>query len=215
MFGSRPAGDRIGFLEHPIGGDDSGHVVSLTLSGRRQVLTKDFYGIVGLAWEPGGERLLFGAARPAWVADAPFSRWRWTGKLQLLRRETGHLTIQDVAKDGSLLLTRDIKGDEVFGHFSRREGSLDGVAECVPSDISERRWKPLVAFGSGRNDRIRIPGLFALYSPRGSPQAFGGRNADGALTQFEVHRSSLSAGDAAVCQFATEVIADRPWNSAG
>jgi dipeptidyl aminopeptidase/acylaminoacyl peptidase len=113
-----PNGDRIAFLEHPIENDDSGHVVSLTVAGRREVLTKDFYGIVGLAWEPGGKQLLFGGSEAGVGGGRALFKVALDGNMQLLRRETGHLTIQDVANDGSLLLTRDIKGDEVFGHFS-------------------------------------------------------------------------------------------------
>ncbi len=123
-----PTGDRIGFLEHPLKNDDSGRVVSLTLSGRRTVLSKDFFSIVGLAWAPAGDRLLFGASEAGIGGGRALFRVGLDGKPQLRRRETGHLTIQDIAKDGSLLMTRDVEGDEIFGHFSptRKIARWDG-----------------------------------------------------------------------------------------
>ena len=134
-----PAGDRIGFLEHPIDGDDGGHAVSLTTSGQRTVLSKDFYGIVGLAWAPAGDRLLFGASEAGIGGGRALFRVGLDGKEELLRRETGHLTIQDIAKDGSLLLVRDIKSDEVFGHFpsDEKDRSLRWLSVCLPTSLSD------------------------------------------------------------------------------
>jgi DNA-binding winged helix-turn-helix (wHTH) protein/Tol biopolymer transport system component len=134
-----PAGDRVGFLEHPIENDDAGHVISLRLSGRREVLSKDFYGIVGLAWTPGADRLLFGASEAGVGGGRALFRVGLDGKTELLRRETGHLTIQDVARDGSLLLTRDVQGDEVFGHFPpyRSDRSLGWMSISLPTALSD------------------------------------------------------------------------------
>jgi DNA-binding winged helix-turn-helix (wHTH) protein/Tol biopolymer transport system component len=134
-----PAGDRIGFLEHPIDGDDSGHVVSLTLSGHREVLSKDFSAIVGLVWAPAGDRLVFGAREAGIGGGRALFIVGLDAKPALLRRETGNLTAQDITKDGQLLLTRDVKGDEVFGHFgaNEKDRSLVWRSVCLPTSLSD------------------------------------------------------------------------------
>jgi DNA-binding winged helix-turn-helix (wHTH) protein/Tol biopolymer transport system component len=134
-----PAGDRIGFLEHPLDGDDSGHVANLTLSGRREVLSKDFSAIVGLVWAPAGDRLVFGAREAGIGGGRALFTVGLDGKPALLRRETGNLTVQDITKDGQLLLTRDVKGDEVFGRLGadEKDRSLGWRSVCLPTSLSD------------------------------------------------------------------------------
>jgi DNA-binding winged helix-turn-helix (wHTH) protein/Tol biopolymer transport system component len=136
-----PDGSRIAFLEHPLTNDDTGHAAAIEVGGQnaKTVLSKDFYGIVGLAWKPSGRELLFGATEAGVGGGRALFKAGITTGATLVRRETGHLTIQDVASDGSLLLTRDIRGDEVFGHFSQREKDrpLGWQSICLPTALSE------------------------------------------------------------------------------
>jgi dipeptidyl aminopeptidase/acylaminoacyl peptidase len=177
-----PQGDRIGFLEHPINYDDGGHVVSLTTSGRREVLTKDFYGIDGLAWTEAGDRLLFGAGEAGTGGGRALFSVGFHGKPQLLRRETGHLTIQDIAKNGSLLLTRDVNGDEVFGHFppNEKDRSLGWLNICLPTSLSQDGQYLLLSVQSERTG----PGyqIFLSSTAKSSPPVFLGEGMPSALS---------------------------------
>jgi Tol biopolymer transport system component len=136
-----PDGSRIAFLEHPLANDDTGHAAMIEVGGKngKTVLSKDFYEIVGLAWKSNGHELFFGASEAGVGGGrALFTVGINTGAT-LIRRETGYLTIQDVAPDGSLLITRDVRGDEVFGHFSQREKDrpLGWQSACLPTALSE------------------------------------------------------------------------------
>ena len=132
-----PAGDRIAFLEHPLANDDTGHAVILHLKNGQKTLSKDFSGIAGLAWENAGY-LLFTATEAGVGGGRAIFRFAINGGQSLVRRESVALTIHDVTSDGGLLLTLDVQGDEVFGHF--QDGNPDGIVGClnvcVPADLS-------------------------------------------------------------------------------
>jgi eukaryotic-like serine/threonine-protein kinase len=132
-----PDGDRIAFLEHPLANDDAGHAVILHLKNGQKTLSKDFSGIVGLAWENAGD-LLFTATEAGVGGGRAIFRFAINGGQSLVRRESVALTIHDVTSDGGLLLTRDVQGDEVFGHF--QDGDPDRIVGCldvcVPADLS-------------------------------------------------------------------------------
>jgi eukaryotic-like serine/threonine-protein kinase len=133
-----PSGREVAVLEHPFYNDDAGHIVMIGVSGTRKVLSKDFYGIVGLAWEPRGHELFFGASQVAVGGGRALFKVGYEGPPKLVRRETGHLTIQDIARDGTLLLTRDINGDEVFAHSpsAATDRSVGWMSVCLPTALS-------------------------------------------------------------------------------
>lgn len=132
-----PVGDRIAFLEHPLANDDAGHAVILNLRNGQKTLSKDFSGIVGLVWK-NADDLLFTATEAGVGGGRAIFRLAINGRQSLVRRESVALTIHDVTSDGGLLLTRDVQGDEVFGHF--HDGNPDRIVSClnvcVPADLS-------------------------------------------------------------------------------
>ena len=100
-----PKGDQVAFLDHPVLGDDSGSVMTVDREGRSASISGDWITAYGLAWSGDGGEIWFtgtrvGVARSVWAA----SRDR---KERLLVRTPGELTIQDVSRDGRILMTSD------------------------------------------------------------------------------------------------------------
>ncbi len=100
-----PAGDRIAFFEHPFKWDDRGLVAVVDMAGRKLVLSEGYWGEEGLAWSKGGNAVLFSAGTAynnfkVYAADL-------AGRRSEVLASAGGLTIQDVADDGRLLVTRD------------------------------------------------------------------------------------------------------------
>ena len=100
-----PSGDRIAFFEHPRRYDDRGFVATVNLKGARTILTGDFWGLEGLAWDADGKRIVFGGAAEGGfyqgyaVADGHEAR--------VVLPNAGTITVQDVSPAGRWLVTRD------------------------------------------------------------------------------------------------------------
>ena len=97
-----PAGDKIAFIDHALFGDDRGTVEVVDLQGNRKVLTREFSTVQGLAWAPKGNEIWFTAA----VNSEPSSLRAVSleGKERMLLSSPAKLKLQDVSKDGSVLL---------------------------------------------------------------------------------------------------------------
>ena len=133
-----PQGERIAFLEHPLMNDNAGHAVILGRQKQDKIVTKDFYEIVGLAWGRRGDDLWFTAAEAAAGGERALFRFNLRGAQELVRRETGYLTIQDISPSGAFLLTRDVMNDEALGHAgsSQTDVALGWMHFCLPTDLS-------------------------------------------------------------------------------
>jgi eukaryotic-like serine/threonine-protein kinase len=97
-----PSGDRIAFLDHPIFGDDRGIVAMVDRAGKVTRLTTLWKSIQGLAWSPSGNEIWFTAAEEGPIrALYAVSR---SGRLRTILRQPGSLAIQDISRDGHVLL---------------------------------------------------------------------------------------------------------------
>jgi eukaryotic-like serine/threonine-protein kinase len=99
-----PKGNSIALIDHPTLGDDGGSVAIVDMAGKKTVLSTGWDSIQGLAWAPGGEEVWFTATRTG--GDRSLYAVDLSGKLRLLARVPGELTILDVGHDGNVLLTR-------------------------------------------------------------------------------------------------------------
>jgi eukaryotic-like serine/threonine-protein kinase len=108
-----PRGDRVAFLDHPVVGDDRGVVAAVDLTGSRQTLTREWIGEQGLAWTPDGREIWF-AAGPG---EEPRSVYAVTldGRVRLVYRAPTPLKIEDVARDGRVLLTGEYFRSDMMG----------------------------------------------------------------------------------------------------
>lgn len=101
-----PKGDRVAFLDHPLHGNDAGSVRWVALDGHVTTLSEGWMTVYGLAWAPAGDRILFTATRMG-NASALWSVPVEGGAERLLARTPSELHVQDVAKDGRVLVTND------------------------------------------------------------------------------------------------------------
>jgi Tol biopolymer transport system component len=100
------AGDAVAFLDHPLQGDDGGTVALVDRAGKKTTLTEPFATGAGLAWAPNGE---------VWFTAAPVGNNRalysvtTSGRQRLRARVTGNLTIEDIFRDGRLLMSQSVE----------------------------------------------------------------------------------------------------------
>ena len=100
-----PDGSLVAFLDHPVQGNDAGSVRVVDAEGRVRTLSDGWITAYGLAWPAGGREIWFTATRTG-VARAIWSV-ALSGEERLLLRTPGELTMQDVSRDGAVLVTSD------------------------------------------------------------------------------------------------------------
>jgi len=131
-----PDGKWIAFLHHPERRDDQGYVSIVDLTGKKKDLSEEWESIQGLAWSPSGDEVWFTSAK---VGNGRFlNAVTPAGKERLLAREPGTLTLQDVARDGRVLLTRDVQRVGMVGLApgASKESDLSWLDWSAPTDLS-------------------------------------------------------------------------------
>jgi serine/threonine protein kinase len=133
-----PKGDRVAFIDHPAFGDDGGSVAVVDLAGKKTTISAVFGSIQGLAWSPDASEIWFTAG----VANRALRAASLSGRQRIVASVTGSLSLQDISKDGRLLMV-----DE-----QRRLG-LAGLApgEKKERDLSWLDWsRPVGLSADGR-----------------------------------------------------------------
>lgn len=97
-----PNGHSIAYLVHPLRGDNLGSLYVTDLSGNSRKLSGEWPGIQGVAWRPDGQEIWV-AADEANVANSIFAV-NLTGQKRLVWRGPDTLLLQDIARDGRVLL---------------------------------------------------------------------------------------------------------------
>src|SRR5262245_20041113 len=122
-----PSGDAVAFLDHPIFGDDRGSVAVIDRTGKKKTLSEGWESEQGLAWAPSGEEIWFTAADSG-VGRALHAVTR-SGRRRVIARMVGTLTLQDIAKDGRVLLDHAKRRIGLLGFFpgQDREQDLSGL----------------------------------------------------------------------------------------
>ena len=100
-----PQGDHLAFIEHPSRGDDAGAVSVVDLAGKHRVLADNWGSVWGLAWSPSGDEVWFTAAETGRIQ--PLRAVTLAGKQRTLLQAPARLILQDVARSGNVLLTRE------------------------------------------------------------------------------------------------------------
>jgi eukaryotic-like serine/threonine-protein kinase len=106
-----PRGDRIALFEHPKKWDDRGSVIVVDRTGKRTVLSGDYWGEEGLSWSQAGDEVLF-AASTAGTAQTLYGV-DLSGHRRVALRSAGGLTMHDVSRTGRWLVTHDEVRDEI------------------------------------------------------------------------------------------------------
>jgi eukaryotic-like serine/threonine-protein kinase len=118
-----PDGQTVAFMDHPLLGDDRGTVATVDRSQKKTTLSTVWPGEEGLAWAPGGKEIWFTAG------DADFYTIRavsLSGKQRVVMRSVGDLELQDISKDGRVLVSS----------FQRRMGLIGSA----PEEGQEHDW---------------------------------------------------------------------------
>jgi Tol biopolymer transport system component len=100
-----PDGRSVAFLDHPLRRDDGASVAIVDKDGKKRTLTGAFASSYGLAWRPDGKEVWFTAAKVG--ANRAIHAVSLSASERLIARVTQSLTIQDVARDGSALVSHD------------------------------------------------------------------------------------------------------------
>jgi Tol biopolymer transport system component/predicted Ser/Thr protein kinase len=131
-----PKGDRVAFIEHPVRRDDAGSIAEVDLAGNKKTLSTGWETAWGLGWSPNGSEIWFSSTRLGY--GRYLSAVNLSGKERLLAREPGTLTLQDVAKDGRVLITRDVPRVGMVGVTagSSKERDLSWLDWSAPKDLS-------------------------------------------------------------------------------
>jgi eukaryotic-like serine/threonine-protein kinase len=131
-----PKGDFVAFIDHPDQGDDGGAIAVVDLSGKKQKLTRDWYGTQGLAWSPDGQEIWFTASELG--VDHYLSAISLAGKERLVTRIPGTLVVFDIWHDGRVLLARAGRRREVMALYGgeSKERDLSWLDYSYPADLS-------------------------------------------------------------------------------
>ncbi len=124
-----PTGDRIAFMDHPVFGDDRGSISVVDLAGHKTNLTGVFASEAGLQWNPSGDEIWFTASESG-ISTALFAVTP-AGRRRVVARAPGRMILQDIARDGRVLLR-----DESF----RRGTFALGPGETKEKDVAVLDW---------------------------------------------------------------------------
>jgi serine/threonine protein kinase/Tol biopolymer transport system component len=131
-----PNANLIAFIDHPQPRDDGGAVTIIDQSGKKTTLSDGWDSIQGLAWSPKGDEVWFSATRTG--GDRSLYAVNLSGKVRLLARIPGELTLFDVGRQGNVLLTRgnDRAGIIGLAPGETKERDLSWLDWSVPASLS-------------------------------------------------------------------------------
>ena len=149
-----PDGKSVAFVDHPQQGDDGGAVAVVDLAGKKKMLSDGWDSVQGLAWSPDGSEIWFTATRTG--GDRSLYATDQSGKVRLLARVPGELTILDVGKEGNVLLTRgnDRAGMIGLAPGEAKEKDLSWLDWSVPGSLVGR-WEDDSVSGSRVRAAVR------------------------------------------------------------
>jgi eukaryotic-like serine/threonine-protein kinase len=131
-----PKGDQVAFLDHPIYPDDKGSVSIVDLEGHKRVVSAGWESVEGLAWPANGTEIWFsgaqaGTERQIYAVDL-------SGHQRLIFRGPGGVTVQDIASDGRVLVTRDEQrvGMMALAPGAAKEREVSWRDWSIPTGIS-------------------------------------------------------------------------------
>lgn len=160
-----PDGKSIAFIDHPPA-TTVGSLVLCDTDGRAKVLASGFASANGVAWAPDGKEIWLGAVRSG--IEQQLVAVSREGTERLVARETGSITVQDVAQDGRVLFTRDDfrTGIKALAPHSAEERDLSWFDVSLMGAISADG--EMVAF-SESGEAVAGKGYSYIRSIRGTP----------------------------------------------
>ena len=182
-----PDGRLVAFLDHPSIGDDHGTVAIVDRAGKgtpggKRTLGGAWSSVFGLAWAPGGKEIWFTASKAG--SQRELRALSISGRERLISRFPGMLTLLDIARDGRVLISRDVYRFETLGLApgGKQERDLSWFDLGLVNDISRDGKKILlneVGEGGGEGYSVYLrdtdgspavrlgPGWIGNFSPDG------------------------------------------------
>ncbi|MCG3194807.1 MAG: Serine/threonine-protein kinase PknD [Thermoanaerobaculia bacterium] len=186
-----PDGQTVAFLLHPVPGDNRGSV-EVFHKGQRRTLSEGWKGVWGLAFSRSGEEVWFTAAlretgRSLYAVDL-------SGKQRVVASLPLRMTLHDVGRDGSVLLSHDLLRRSTFGrgpgdeqerdlswldYSNAKDLSADGKTLLFSEDgegggaayavyIRGTDGSPAIRLGEGKATSLSPDGKWALAIRTGS-----------------------------------------------
>ena len=130
-------GQRVAFADHPIYGDNDGHIAVIDAAGHVTRVAKNMVGIRGLAWSPDGNEVWFAGAAPVEGSVSSLFAADASGRTRTLLPGAIDFALMDVSRDGRLLVSKEspfrhiealLPGDSAPRDFSFFD---DGVARAI------------------------------------------------------------------------------------
>jgi eukaryotic-like serine/threonine-protein kinase len=174
-----PKGDLIAFMDHQLEHDNRGWIAVVDLSGKKTVLSGEWSGEEGLAWSTTGNEVWF-TANKSGEADALYAV-TLAGKERLVLRVPDGLMLQDIFRDGRVLISQDDSSTTIVAELSgeTKGRDLSSMESGFLSDLSADGTMILIGYegeGAGLN--------YAVYARKtdGSPAVRLGDGAGGKLS---------------------------------
>ncbi|MEO8434870.1 MAG: hypothetical protein ABI596_08240, partial [Pyrinomonadaceae bacterium] len=117
-----PKGDMVAFTDNPTLGDPGGSVMAVDRSGQKRTLSSGWKSAGGLAWPPSGEEVWFSAGKNRVNALYAVTL---SGNERLVFQPPGNVGLQDISRDGRLLLQRGIPRSRMIVSTAGSEKELD------------------------------------------------------------------------------------------
>jgi hypothetical protein len=103
-------GDRIAFLHHPLFYDDSGELMVVDLQGQAKTLSSLWMRSLGVAWAPDDSEILFGCGT---VLRNQLLAVSSSGASREINVGPEEFRLEDVARDGTILLTMQMERSDI------------------------------------------------------------------------------------------------------
>ena len=133
-----PGADRIAFLDHDYLGDTGGSVSVVDLDGRKTTLSSQWKSLQGLAWSSNGDEVWFTGSRTGKGGSSMLYAVTLSGRERAVFSSPGALKLNDISRDGRVLLTRGTTrgGVVVLGADGTKERDLSWLDYSTVADLS-------------------------------------------------------------------------------
>jgi eukaryotic-like serine/threonine-protein kinase len=132
-----PDGERVAFLEHPQVGDDAGGVHVIDRQGTDKILADNFLTEEGLAWAPDGKQVWFTASENEGNGRS-LDAVTLSGAQRIVARVPAALQLEDIGRDGKVLLSRQSWRRELSGMVAgmAKEQDFSWLDYSFPAELS-------------------------------------------------------------------------------
>ncbi len=138
-------GNWVAFRNHSVPGDLGAAVTMVNRKGQQKTLTRWWAWLEGIAWSPRGDEIWFTAA------DAGGAKVLYAvslaGELRVVLRNAGSVVLNDIGRDGRVLLSRSDFRVETYGRINeeKRERDLSWLDQSFATDLSPDGKTVLIA----------------------------------------------------------------------